>query len=80
MPYIIVVPKVEATDDGAATLLSANTTQTFTHSLGAVPSAVLVTPQVEANIFVTAVTASDFTVSRGGLSTGDIDFYWHVRA
>lgn len=68
-------------DSGSGTLLSGNSTITVSHSLGFTPTAVNVTPAgTDAALYVTNVTSTDFVVNRGGLSTGDVDFYWLVVA
>lgn len=63
-------------DRGSATLPDSIETVAVAHDLGVVPAYVGVQPKSEAALFVPAADATSFTVQRGGLSTGAIEFYW----
>ena len=63
---------------GSGTIADAVLTEVVAHGLGAAPSTVLVTPQKDERVWVTAVNATDFTVNRSG-STGALGFYWRVE-
>ncbi len=68
---------VGAVNYGAGTVGDGNSTEVVTHGLGATPSAVVITPQGNATLWVTAADGTGFTVNRTG-STGDLDFYWQA--
>ncbi len=61
--------------EGGGQINAGNSTEVITHGLGVVPSSVFLTPQGNTLIWLTAVSATTFTVNRTGTS-GNLGFYW----
>lgn len=64
---------------GTDTIADTNSTVNVTHGLGATPSAVVVTPDGDERLWVTAIGATTFTVNRSGTS-GARGFSWLALA